>query len=92
MQTTLTLLAPPKNQKAKILGRLIAGEMLSERQENMNGFRTRISELRMDHEVPIRFNWKPFTNEFGHEGKYKVHYILSVDTELCMQIYERINK
>jgi hypothetical protein len=92
MQTTLTLLSPPRNQKALILKRLIDGEMISERDTVYNGFRTRISELRLDHNVPIRFNWKPFKNEFGHEGKYKVHYILSVDKELCEKIYETINK
>lgn len=92
MQTALTFLSPPKNQKAKLLRRLIMDEMISERDEKMNGFRTRISELRLDHGVPIRFNWKAFTNEFGHEGKYKVHYILTIDKELCEKIYQEINK
>jgi len=92
MQTVMTFLSPPKNQKAKLLKALIDGEMISERSVGWNGFRTRISELRLDHKVPIRFNWKPFTNEFGHEGKYKVHYILTIDQEKCIEIYEKINK
>lgn len=92
MQQTLTFLSPPKNQKAVILKRLIEGEMISERDTVYNGFRTRISELRLDYGVPIRFNWKAFKNEFGHEGKFKVHYILSVDKEDCEKIYDKINK
>lgn len=92
MQTTLTLLSPPKNQKAVILKRLIEGEMISERDTVYNGFRTRISELKLDYGVPIRFNWKPFVNEFEHVRKYKVHYLLTIDRERCIAIYERLNK
>lgn len=92
IQTEITFLAPPKNQKAKLLKALIEGNMISERDTNWNGFRTRISELRLNHNVPIRFNWKAFTNEFGHEGKYKVHYILTVDKDMCIEIYEKVNK
>jgi hypothetical protein len=72
MQTTIAFLAEPRNQKAVILKRLIEGEMISERDTVYNGFRTRISEPRIDYGVPIRFNWKPFVNEFGHARKIKV--------------------
>lgn len=91
MQQTLTFLSPPKNQRAKLLKAMIEGNEVSEQAFGWNGFRTRISELINDWDVPIRNAWKPFVNEFGHPGKYKVHFILTVDKEACISIYEKVN-
>ncbi len=91
MQTTLTFLPPPKNQRAKLLKAMIEGNEVSEAAYGWNGFRTRISELINDFDVPIRSVWKPFVNEFGHAARYKVHFILTVDKDTCIEIYEKLN-
>lgn len=91
MQTTLVFLPAPKNQRAKLLKAMIDGREVSEAEYGWNGFRTRISELINDFQVPIRHAWKPFTNEFGHPGRYKVHFILTVDKDTCIEIYEKVN-
>lgn len=92
MQTTLTLLAPPKNQTCKILKRLIEGEAITEQQTGQNGFRTRISELKRKHNAPIHFAWKKYTDTYGEESQCKAHFILEVDREVCIELYERLNK
>lgn len=90
-QTELTFLAPPKNQKAKILKRLIEGEMITEQQTGQNGFRTRISELKRKHNAPIHFAWKKYTDTFGEESQCKAHFILPPDRDLAIELYEKIN-
>ncbi len=92
MQTSLTLLSPPKNQRAKVLKALLERSEISERDFEMNGFRTRISELILDYDVPIQHQWKTFTSEFGNPGRYRVHYLLTIDRSKCVEIYEQLNK
>jgi hypothetical protein len=92
MQTTLVFLSPPKNQTCKILKWLIEGKAITEQQASMNGFRTRISELKRKHSVPIHFAWKKFTTEFGEESQCKAHFILEVDREAAIDVYEKLNK
>jgi hypothetical protein len=91
MQTTLTLLSPPRNQTCKILLAMIQGRMITEQDFRINGFRTRISELRLDYGLPIHFAWKEFTSEFGEPGKCKSHFILEVDREQAIEVYEKLN-
>lgn len=90
-QTTLTFLPPPKNQTAKILKRLIEGEMITEQQTGQNGFRTRISELKRKHNAPIHFAWKKYTDTFDQESVCKAHFILEIDRDQAVQLYEKIN-
>lgn len=92
MQTTLVFLAEPKNQACKILKRLIEGEAITEQQTGQNGFRTRISELKRKHNAPIHFAWKKYTDSFGEESQCKAHFILEVDREACIELYEKLNK
>lgn len=92
MQTALTFLAPPKNQTCKILRRLIEGEAITEQQTGQNGFRTRISELKRKHKAPIHFAWKKYTDAFGDESQCKAHFILPCDREVCIELYEKLNK
>jgi hypothetical protein len=92
MQTTLTFLTPPKNQTCKILKALIEGKTLTEQQVGYNGFRTRISELKRLYNVPLHWAWKKFTNEFGEESQCKAHFLLQVDHDLAIEVYERLNK
>lgn len=92
MQTSLTLLSPPKNQTCKILKALIEGKTLTEQMTGYNGFRTRISELKREHGLPLHFAWKKFVNEFGEASQCKAHFLLEVDREQAVDIYEKLNK
>lgn len=92
MQTVLTFLSLPKNQTCKILKALIEGRSLTEQQTGMNGFRTRISELKRDHRLPLHWAWKKFTSEFGEESQRKAHFLLDCDREAAIELYERLNK
>lgn len=91
IQTEITFLSPPKNQTAKILKRLIEGEMITEQQTGQNGFRTRISELKRKHNAPIHFAWKKYTDTFGGESQCKAHFILECDRDKAIELYEKIN-
>lgn len=92
MQTTLTFLAEPKNLCAKLLKAMIEGKVISEQDFRMNSFRTRISDLKNEYGVPFHSAWKEFTNEFGHPGRYRVHFIIELDREDAIKIYEKVNK
>jgi hypothetical protein len=92
MQQTLTFLSPPRNQTCKILLAMIQGRSVTEGDFRMNGFRTRISELRLDYGLPIHSAWKTFTTEFNEPGRCKAHFILEVDREAAIEVYEKLNK
>ena len=82
----------PVNQKAYILHSLLNRESLSEQDYKINGFRSRISNLRLDDGVNIQYTQKDFINEFGRKRKYHDHYIPEPDQEDAVKIYYKINK
>lgn len=65
--------------------------MITEQSVRMNGFRTRLSELRIDHGLPIHWAWKDFEGEFGEPGRCKAHFLLQCDMEKAIELYEKIN-
>lgn len=90
-QTTLLFLAPPKNQMAHLLRDMIEGKMIAEQQYQYNRFRGSISDLINDYGCPIRHNDVPFTNSFGRESRYRKHYIMEIDREEAINLYEKVN-
>lgn len=89
--TTKTLPAP-KNQKAKILRALIVRPKgISERDFRLNGFRSRISNLR-ELGLNIRHIVVKKYNEFGHPLWYRVHFLRESEKEKAIRIYNQINK
>jgi len=96
MQTQLTLLPPPTNQKAKILLALINKPYISEGEDfpRMNGFRMRLSELRellAEKQVTIHKIKYEFTSEFGESGWMYRHFLLGCDIEKCRELYQYLN-
>lgn len=91
MQQTLSKLAPPKNQMSHLLYDMIKGKMIAETQYRMNGFRTRLSELRVDYGVTIFHVDEPFTNEFGRKSYFRSHFITQDDRQQAMETYLKIN-
>jgi hypothetical protein len=91
MQTALTFLSPPKSQLAEVLYGLIMENEISERDFVQNGFRSRLTNLRKLG-LDIQCQWKEFTSKYGHPGKYKVHYLLTIDKGKATQVYEKLNR
>lgn len=89
-QTELSFLAPAKNQLASVLKKLIDNDFVSERDTNFTGFRGRISNLRLDHGLDIRFETRKFINPFGRKSYYRDHCL--VDKEKAIEVYQKINK
>lgn len=92
MQTALTFLAPPRSRKAELLRDMIEGKIITEQDYNYNRFRGDISDLRLKHQVPIRFAEEEFESKYGHKNKFRKHYLLTIDRGKCIEIYEKINR
>lgn len=95
MQTTIFQnieVAPAKNQLASVLKKLLENESVSERQTNYNGFRSRISDLRLKHNLDVRHTEVEFITEFGKKSSYRKHYLLEIDKDKAVQLYKEINK
>ncbi len=90
-QLTLNYIAPPTNQMAHLLYEMIQGKMISERMFEYNRFRGSISDLINDFSVPVHHTDVPFENTFGRKSTYRKHYILNIDRERAIEIYERVN-
>ena len=99
MQTDLftpVTIAPPVNQRAKILKALIEKPYISEGADfpGLNGFRIRLTEIRRELEtagVFIHSVKHTFQGEFS-EGWCKRHFLLSGDRDKAVEVYDRINK
>lgn len=90
-QLTIDFIAPYKNQMAHLLYDMINGKMISEQDYSYNRFRGNISDLINDHNCPIRHKDVPFTNTFGRKSTYRKHYILTIDRDEAISIYQKIN-
>lgn len=84
-------LAPPKSQKAVLLKDLIAGKIITESDYPFHRFRGHISDFKLKHELPLRFRDVPFKSQFGHPGKYRKHYLLTIHKKKAIQLYNKIN-
>lgn len=85
-------LAEPKSRKAELLRDLILGKVIAEQDYNYNRFRGDISDLKNKYHVPIRFAEEDFTNVYKHKSRYRKHYLLTVDRDEAIKIYNRINR
>jgi hypothetical protein len=83
---------PARNQLASVLKMLLENESVSERDTVFNGFRSRISQLRIKHKLYIRFREEKFKNQFGRESTFRRHYLMEIDKEKGLELYREINK
>lgn len=91
MQLVTTKLSKPKSQTAVILRALINRTRgISERSFQMNGFRSRLSDLR-DMGVNIRFVVKHYKNSLKHPSHYRQHFLRNPDKGKAMKVYQQIN-
>lgn len=87
-----TQIPKPKTNLANVLRKLIVSPGLSEREMNINSFRTRISDLRLKYDLNIRHVTKESKNQFGHKVLYRVHFLRDSDKRKALRVYKEINK
>jgi hypothetical protein len=89
-------MTPPKTTQQKVFHLLLKSEIgLSERNLSLNGFRSRINEIRnilLSQGIILHYRWHSFKNEFGHAGQYKQHFIESKDKKKAEKVYETLVK
>lgn len=86
-----TTLPKPRSAKATILLGLITRLEISEQDYDFNSFRTRLSDLRLKHKLPIRHKEIKGTNQFGHAMVYRVHYLWRISIPKAKKLYLLIN-
>ena len=58
----------------------------------LQGFRTRVSELRRKHNITIIDTSLPEVNKFGNCYSYVVHSISDDEVEKCIDVYKQMQK
>jgi len=86
-----TKLPLPTNDNAFVLHCLLNRLFTCERDLKMNGFRARISELRLEYNVTIGFKLTPFVNRFGKKKSYRDHFIDIIDEPFAVSVYDKVN-
>lgn len=85
-------LSTPKTNKAEILHTLIEKGSVSIKDfPYLSGFRTRISELVNDDEIPLVHISSTGINKFGNTYTYKEHLLPEDQKEVAIQKYDDIN-
>lgn len=84
----------PKNQKAEVLFLLIERELVTYysifKDTGIINLSARISDLRLDHNLPIPCTFVKAVNKFGRNMRYGSWKLLN--KELGIEIYKKINK
>jgi hypothetical protein len=86
-----TTLEQPRTVKAAILRELILRPEISEMDVRFNSFRSRISDLRLEHGLNVRYKEKKAKNAFGNDLVYRVHYLWQIDLKKAVRLYKKIN-
>lgn len=82
-------LPPPNSQISEILYKMLTDNRgVSEREFNMNSFRSRISELR--DVLNVKHVTKPFKNKYGRPSNYRVHFLTNTEKKKAVGVYKRM--
>lgn len=87
-----TRLPLPKTTKAMILHLLLNKGEVSEQDFKINSFRSRLSDLIIKHDLPIRHRVVKFKNRFKRSSQYREHYLLKRDFPRAIKLYNQINR
>ncbi|MFH6944653.1 hypothetical protein [Flavobacterium sp. FlaQc-50] len=86
-------LTQPNNVQAAVLYTLIQkGKVSIEDFPHLSGFRTRVSEINLQHEISMQSFNKKGKNQFGRIITYVEHHIDPTEVEKAIQVYKTINK
>lgn len=89
-----TQIAQPVNTTAQVFKGLIDHPFISERDFNLNGFRSRLTNIRealAPEGITLHFAVQEFTNEHGRKSSFRKHFLLECEKEKAKQVYNKIN-
>lgn len=87
------ILEKPLNNLADVLFELLNNGSASIKEfDYMAGFRTRVSELVLDHLIPLSSITETDTNKHGNPYHYKRHFLAPEMKDFAKGIYIEINK
>lgn len=85
-------LSNPNNTKAEVLFELIKKGSVSIKEFSwMEGFRTRVSELVLNHSIPLLKTTESSVNKHGNTIYYKRHSLPLDKVEFALGVYNKIN-
>lgn len=84
------MIPPPTTQLTSVLKMLIEKDGVSERDTVYNGFRTRISELKLEYSLPIVTEKIPFVTALGRPSTYNKHSLMNKDKAEATKLYYRL--
>lgn len=86
-------LQPPESNIQEVLYKMIhAGHVSIKDFPHLSGFRTRISEISLKHEIIIYSKEETDTNKFGRKFRYVVHYLPNSEYEKAVLVYKKMIK
>lgn len=89
-----TELAPPVNNVADVFKGLIEHSFISERDFKLNGFRSRLTNIRellAPEGITVHFAVQDFVNEHGRKSSFRKHFLYEIDKPKAIEVYNRIN-
>lgn len=85
-------LSQPKNTTADVLYSLIRNKKVSLQDfPRLAGFRTRLSNIKVKHQLPLIFITKEGINKFGNKMVFREHILEENQVEKAISIYNQIN-
>jgi hypothetical protein len=89
----MNLLPQPKNNRQEVLLTLIKnGKVSIVDYPKLSGFRTRVSELILDHGLTLKSIPVNSVNKFGRTITYVEHHLVEKYIDTAIEIYNSINK
>jgi hypothetical protein len=86
-------LSTPKNTQAEVLFELIKKGSVSIKEFSwMEGFRTRVSELALNHSIPLLKTTETGINKHGNSFHYRRHSLPLDKVQFALGVYDKINK
>ena len=89
----MNILPNPKTNTQELLYTLIVkGEVSIFDFPYLSGFRTRVSDLKIKHKLPLTSRMFVKVNKFDNEYRYAVHYLKKEDKEKAIELYKTISR
>lgn len=86
-------LQKPKNDNAEVLRALITkGKVNCIMFSFMEGYRSRLSNLRLKYKIPLDYKVKEKINRHGHKMRFREHFIKPGKTDYAIGVYLKINE
>ena len=80
----------PTTQISFLLHLLINLEQVTEQDCNINGYRSRLSDLENKYNLPLKEKWIKRKNRWGNTCNFKAHYLLEKDKPKATRIFNQM--